>query len=101
EGFKALRGAKAEDAGRSGWLKNPFVWGLLAVIGYDAVFALDSVPAALAISKSVFIIISANVFSMFGLRSLFSVLDTLEEKFRHLPKGVAAVLFFIAAKMIL
>jgi TerC family integral membrane protein len=88
-------------SGKPSWLKNPLVYGLLAVIGYDVIFALDSVPAALAISTSVFVIISANIFSVMGLRSLFAVLDKLEEKFRHLHKGVAAVLLFVAAKMIL
>lgn len=85
---------------RKGFFANPFVWGLLAVIGYDAVFALDSVPVALAISSSVFIIVAANVFSVLGLRSLYAILHTLEEKFPHLQKGVAFVLVFVALKMI-
>ncbi len=93
--------AKAEPKVKKGFFANPFVWGLIAVVGYDAIFALDSVPAALAISKSVFIIIAANIFSVLGLRSLFKVLDKLEERFPHLQKGVAAVLFFVAAKLIL
>ena len=81
--------------------RRPLLMGLLSVIGYDAIFALDSVPAALAISSSVFIIVSANVFSVLGLRSLYALLDELEKKFRHLHFGVAAVLVFVAAKMIL
>ena len=80
---------------KKGFFANPFVWGLAAVIGYDAVFALDSVPVALAISSSVFIIVAANVFSVLGLRSLYAVLHKLEEKFPHLQKGVAFVLVFV------
>lgn len=85
---------------RKGFLANPFVWGVLAVIGYDIIFALDSVPVALAISKSVFIIVAANVFSVLGLRSLYAVLDKLEARFPHLHKGVGVVLVFVALKMI-
>ncbi|MEK7388778.1 MAG: DUF885 family protein [Elusimicrobiota bacterium] len=90
-----------EARAAKGWFANPFFAGLLAVIGYDAIFALDSVPAALAISSSVFIIISANVLSVLGLRSLFQVLNELEERFPHLQKGVAAVHFFVAVKLML
>ena len=99
--FKPAPAESAEKAPKKGLLSNPFVWGLLAVVGYDTVFALDSVPAALAISSSAFIIVAANLFSVLGLRSLFKVLDRLEERFPHLQKGVAAVLVFVAAKMIL
>lgn len=93
--------ARVSVRAKPGFFANPFVLGLLAVIGYDVIFALDSVPAALAISSSVFIIIAANIFSVLGLRSLFKVLDKLEERFPHLQKGVGVVLVFVAAKMIL
>lgn len=94
------RAGRAAARAKTGFTANPFIMGLLAVIGYDMVFALDSVPAALAISSSVFVIAAANVFSVLGLRSLFSVLDKLEERFPHLQKGVGVVLLFVAAKMI-
>lgn len=82
-------------------LNKPVLLGALAVIFYDAVCALDSVPAALALSKSLPIVFAANVFALLGLRSLLSVFQRLEEKFPQLDKGVAAVLVFVAGKMIL
>ena len=94
--FKRKDGA----APRLPWL-SPVLKVTLAVVGIDALFALDSVPAALAISKSAFVIVAANAFSLVGLRAVVTLLDALEKRFSLLPKGVAAVLLFVGGKMIL
>jgi tellurite resistance protein TerC len=89
--------------GGAKWLerfRKPVLAAALAIMVYDAICALDSVPAALALSKSLPIIFAANVFALLGLRSLLEVFQRLEEKFEYLEKGVAAVLVFVALKMI-
>ncbi len=91
--------ARLKPSSAGGRWKSPVLAAALAVVLYDALFALDSVPAALAVSRSVFIVFSASLFAVLGLRSLFSVLEALERRFKHLNKGVAAVLVFVAAKL--
>ena len=63
-------------------------------------FALDSVPAVLAITRRPLIVYSSNVLAMFGLRSLYFVVSAALGRLRYLRQGLAAVLVFTAAKMI-
>ncbi len=65
---------------------------LLASI--DLVFALDSIPAVLGISKESLVIYTSNIFAVLGLRSLFFLLRTAVNKFEYLPQGIAVVLIF-------
>ena len=74
---------------------------LLAVEGTDVVFALDSIPAILAITTDSFIVFTSNVFAILGLRSLYFVLDGMMDRFGHLKISLAFVLVFIGAKMLL
>lgn len=74
---------------------------MLLVESTDIVFAVDSIPAAFAISQSPFIIFTSNVFAVMGLRALFFLLENVLHKFHHLQKGLAFVLLFIGAKMLL
>ncbi len=67
----------------------------------DIIFAMDSIPAAFAISQSPFIVFTSNIFAVMGLRALFFVLEGLLHKFHHLQKGLAIILLFIGAKMLL
>jgi len=67
----------------------------------DIVFALDSIPAVLAVSTDPFIVYSSNVFAIMGLRSLFFALSGLMGLFHYLRYGLAIVLTFIGAKMLL
>jgi tellurite resistance protein TerC len=97
---RAAAPLRAAAKGTLTGLRDPLVLGIMTVIGYDFVFALDSVPAALAISRNWKIIFAANAFSVMGLGSLYVVIEILERKFHALSKGVAAVLIFIGAKMI-
>ena len=71
---------------------------MLAAI--DLVFALDSIPAVLGISKSNLVIYTSNIFAVLGLRSLFFLLRSAVSKFDYLQQGIAIVLMFIGMKML-
>jgi tellurite resistance protein TerC len=71
---------------------------LLAVI--DLVFALDSIPAVMGISRSSLVIYTSNIFAILGLRSLFFLLRGAVNQFEHLQQGIAIVLIFIGIKML-
>ena len=71
---------------------------LLAAI--DLVFALDSIPAVMGISKDPLVIYTSNIFAVLGLRSLFFLLRGAVSKFDYLQQGIAIVLIFIGAKML-
>ncbi len=65
----------------------------------DLVFAVDSIPAVLAISDDAFIVYTSNVFAILGLRSLYFALAGIEKYFRYLKYGLAIVLVFVGTKM--
>ncbi len=83
------------------WLSTPLFVVLLMLETTDLVFAVDSVPAVLAITTDPFIVYTSNVFAILGLRSLFFALAGVMQLFHHLHHGLAAVLVFIGAKMLL
>lgn len=66
----------------------------------DVVFAADSIPAILAISKDPFIVYTSNVFAIMGLRTLYFALSGLMQYFTYLQYGLAAVLIFVGGKML-
>jgi tellurite resistance protein TerC len=74
---------------------------LIAVEGTDVIFALDSIPAILAITTDSFIVFTSNIFAILGLRSLYFVLESMMGRFRHLMVALAFVLLFIGVKMLL
>jgi tellurite resistance protein TerC len=82
------------------WLATPLLVALLAVEVTDVVFALDSVPAGFAVTEAPFVIYSANVFALLGLRSLYVVLADALGKLHYLRYGLAAVLGLAGVKMI-
>lgn len=75
--------------------------GLIAIESADLVFAVDSVPAVLAISSDPFIVFTSNVFAILGLRSLYFALAGCMQRFHYLHYGLALVLGFVGAKMLL
>lgn len=85
-------------AGR--WVATPLLLALLAIELTDVVFALDSIPAAFAVSEEPFVIYSSNVFAVLGLRALYVVLVGALGKLRYLRYGLSAVLAFAGAKML-
>jgi tellurite resistance protein TerC len=80
---------------------TPLLLALIAIELTDVVFAIDSVPAAFAITEEPFLIYSSNLFAILGLRALYVVLADALAKLRYLRFGLAAVLAFAGAKLLL
>jgi len=80
---------------------TPLFVVLLVVETTDILFATDSIPAILAISRDTFIVYTSNVFAILGLRSLYFALAGLMKLFHYLNYGLSVVLMFIGAKMLL
>ena len=80
---------------------TPLLAALVLVAAFDVVFAVDSIPAIFAITRDTFIVYAANAFSLLGLAALYFVLAGMIERFRYLNLGLAAVLVFVGAKMLL
>jgi tellurite resistance protein TerC len=82
-------------------MATPLFLVLVAVEATDVVFAIDSVPAIFAITRDPFIVFTSNVFAILGLRALYFLLAGVMGMFRYLSEGLALVLCFIGAKMLL
>lgn len=80
---------------------TPLFIVLLIVEATDVVFAVDSIPAILAITTDPFIVYTSNVFAILGLRALFFALSGIMNLFHYLKVGLAVVLIFIGLKMVL
>jgi tellurite resistance protein TerC len=80
---------------------TPLLVALVIVETTDIVFALDSVPAVLAVTREPFIVYTSNIFAMLGLRSLYFVLAGVVERFRFLRVGLAAILIFFGVRLLL
>ena len=72
----------------------------LLIESSDIIFAVDSIPAVIAITRDTFIIISSNIFAILGLRALYFVLAEMVDVFVYLKYGVAIILFFVGIKML-
>ncbi len=72
---------------------------ILLVESTDIIFAIDSIPAAFAITQKPFVVFTSNIFAIMGLRALFFLLESVLHKFHHLQKGLSFILVFIGAKM--
>ena len=86
------------------WRTNPRATFLLAVLAIelvDVVFAIDSVPAVLAISHHPFVVYTSNICAILGLRALYFLLAGLLDRLHYLHFGLAAILGFVGAKMLL
>jgi tellurite resistance protein TerC len=86
------------EAGR--FAATPLFIVLLVVETTDLVFALDSLPAVLAITKDGFVALTSNIFAILGLRSLYFALNGVMQLFRYLKLGLAIILVFIGVKML-
>ena len=80
---------------------TPAASALVMVAVFDVMFAIDSIPAIFAITRDTFVVFAANAFSLLGMVSLFFLLEGLMDRFRHLHFGLAAILGWVAAKLIL
>lgn len=79
---------------------TPLFIVLLVIESSDLIFAVDSIPAVLAISKETFIIYTSNIFAILGLRSLYFAVSGIMGLFRYLKVGLALVLSFVGLKML-
>ena len=79
---------------------TPLLVALVVIETTDIVFALDSIPAVLAVTRNPLIVYSSNIMAMLGLRSLYFVLSDAVYRLRYLRIGLAALLVFTAAKML-
>jgi TerC family integral membrane protein len=84
-----------------GLYATPLFVVLLVVETTDLLFAVDSIPAILAITRDAFIVYTSNVFAILGLRSMYFALAGMMEMFRYLHYGLSLVLVFVGAKMLL
>jgi tellurite resistance protein TerC len=80
---------------------TPLLAVLVVVETSDVIFAIDSVPAVLAITSSAFIAYSSNAFAVLGLRALYFALEGLIDRFVYLHYGLAAILAFVGVKLLL
>lgn len=81
------------------WHATPLFLVLLLIEASDVIFAVDSIPAVLAVTTDPFLVYSSNIFAILGLRSLYFVLSTMVNSFRFLGVGVSVILIFIGIKM--
>ena len=81
-------------------MATPMLAALVLVATFDLVFAVDSIPAIFAITRDTFLVLAANAFSLLGLSALFFLLLGLMGRFRYLNLGLAVVLCFVGAKMV-
>lgn len=79
---------------------TPLFMVLVIIEATDLIFAVDSIPAVLAISHSTFIVYTSNIFAILGLRSLYFAINGIMGYFRYLKTGVAFVLTFVGIKML-
>jgi tellurite resistance protein TerC len=79
---------------------TPLLLALVTVEATDVVFAVDSIPAVFAVTRDPFIVFTSNIFAILGLRSLYFLLAGVIGRFRFLKIGLAAILIFVGAKML-
>lgn len=78
---------------------TPMLLVLLTIELTDLVFAVDSIPAVLAVSRDPFVVYTSNIFAILGLRSLYFLLAKMMDRFHLLKTGLAVVLAFVGVKM--
>jgi tellurite resistance protein TerC len=86
-------------AGR--WVATPLFTVVVMVETTDIVFAVDSIPAIFAVTQEPFLVFTSNAFAILGLRAMYFLLADLMHRFIHLKTGLAAILVFVGAKMLL
>lgn len=106
-GFRMLFQKKKEEMKTATWLKKHFpsagapLLAFLTIETSDILFALDSLPAVLAITQDPFLVYTSNLYAIVGLRSLYFVLKHLLDRFPHIHYGISVILIFIGLKLVL
>jgi tellurite resistance protein TerC len=83
------------------WVATPLMVVLIVIETTDVIFAVDSVPAVIAISRDPFIVFTSNAFAIMGLRALYFTLASLMNLFHLLHYGLSGILIFVGLKMVL
>jgi tellurite resistance protein TerC len=83
------------------WGLSPFAAALVAIEVTDVIFAIDSIPAILAISQDMFLVFTSNMFALLSLRSLYFCLQAVQTSYQYLPKALGGILIFIGIKALL
>ena len=103
--YRLLSGGSAEDAVPA-WITGmqkgtkSLIPIILAVEATDLLFAVDSIPAVLAVSRDPFVVYTSNIAAILGLRSLYFALSSMLDRFHYLHYGLGALLAFVALKML-
>lgn len=87
--------------GKKKWFLTPMALALVMIEVSDVIFAMDSIPAIFAVTTDPYIVYTANVFAILGLRSLYFVLAGMAEEFHYLKYGISAILVFVGIKMLI
>lgn len=82
-------------------LATPLFVVLIVIETTDVIFALDSIPAIIAVTRDPFIVYTSNIFAILGLRSMYFALEHLMKLFEYLHYGLGAILIFVGAKMVI
>lgn len=104
---KKILPISTDDKGGKFWLREngklfftPLFLVIVLIESTDLIFAVDSIPAAFAITQNEFVIYTSNIFAVMGLRAMFFLLANVLDRFYLLQKGLSVVLIFIGAKML-
>jgi len=104
--FRLVKGSSASEA-MPAWIATlqkgtkTLLPVIIAVEATDLLFAVDSIPAVLAVSRDPFVVYTSNIAAILGLRSLYFALSSLLDRFHYLHYGLGALLAFVGAKMLL
>lgn len=98
ESYDGTRLVTSADGRR---MATPLLAALAMVAFFDLMFAIDSIPAIFAVTRDTYVVFAANAFSLLGMVSLYFLLDGMLERFRYLNLGLAAILGYVAAKLML
>ena len=82
-------------------LCTPLMVVMVLLLFSDIIFAIDSVPAVISMTRDLFIVYTSNMFAVMGLRQMFFVLEHMHERFQYVKYGVAVILMFTGVKMLL
>ena len=103
--WRLVKGSSPADA-LPAWVtrlqkgRRTLLFVILAVEATDLLFAIDSIPAVLAVSRDPFVVYTSNIAAILGLRSLYFALSSLLDRFHYLHYGLGALLGFVALKML-
>jgi len=95
-----LRGQRFLVRERGRLLAIPLLLALIVIEATDVIFAVDSIPAILAVTTDTFVVYTSNVFALLGLRALYVLLLRASARLRYLQSGLAVILAGIAVKML-